>query len=50
MFVLAANVLSFAIFWVLKLMVFNRLFHTSSKSSTSTSPTKKKRKTAVSPH
>ncbi len=25
--VLAANVLSFAIFWVLKFMVFNRLFH-----------------------
>jgi len=25
--VLAANVLSFAIFWVLKLLLFNRLFH-----------------------
>ena len=25
--VLAANVLSFAVFWVLKLMAFNRLFH-----------------------
>ena len=25
--VLAANVLSFAIFWVLKFIVFNRLFH-----------------------
>ena len=26
MVVLAANVLSFALFWVLKYMVFNRLF------------------------
>ena len=25
--VLAANVISFGIFWVLKFMVFNRLFH-----------------------
>ncbi len=25
--VLAANVMSFAVFWVLKLLVFNRLFH-----------------------